>query len=296
MNILVRYENVPHFCFKCGRIGHAAAKCKADIPDELGVRFSEELRASPIKRAREKTVRLGKAKAAKPLSFAGPQADWATTPVQATKTADASSGGATRKEEMMGEAKPKEDAQEEQDVIAKENTSSAQEKHIPQVISNELVNGISDMKVADKRAIPVDNVSDMRQRVSIGTNMSSEEDTSDSINQSVDEGKMTSIDRFHAKKFGTKTTNAGRAALKIAGTGREIETGKKLQLSPNIEGAIHNLVVQGLNVLANVKTEATEEAMEEKMEMSPAKKMKAVPSKSVPKNLTGAPREPRQEQ
>jgi hypothetical protein len=28
MSIALRYKNVPHFCFSCGRIGHAAANCK----------------------------------------------------------------------------------------------------------------------------------------------------------------------------------------------------------------------------------------------------------------------------
>jgi hypothetical protein len=27
MNIMLRYENVPHFCFSCGRMGHTMSSC-----------------------------------------------------------------------------------------------------------------------------------------------------------------------------------------------------------------------------------------------------------------------------
>jgi hypothetical protein len=56
MNIVVRYENVLHFCFSCGRIGHAAPNCvDGDVADQ-GIKFGEELRASPPRRTREIAV------------------------------------------------------------------------------------------------------------------------------------------------------------------------------------------------------------------------------------------------
>jgi hypothetical protein len=67
MMITLRYENVPHFCFSCGWIGHAAMNCKEEEPDEQSVKFSEELRASPPHRVREIAVRQVAAKVAKPL-------------------------------------------------------------------------------------------------------------------------------------------------------------------------------------------------------------------------------------
>jgi hypothetical protein len=51
--ILLRYENVPHFCFHCGRMGHATVNCGEGGSNEDGIHFGEELRASPPYRARE---------------------------------------------------------------------------------------------------------------------------------------------------------------------------------------------------------------------------------------------------
>jgi hypothetical protein len=47
MVISLRYENVPHFCFHCGCTGHAAVNYEQGEPEDRGVRFGEELCASP---------------------------------------------------------------------------------------------------------------------------------------------------------------------------------------------------------------------------------------------------------
>jgi hypothetical protein len=46
----VKYENVPHFCFTCGRIGHAERECPEEFGKEESTRFGTELRVSPFKR------------------------------------------------------------------------------------------------------------------------------------------------------------------------------------------------------------------------------------------------------
>jgi hypothetical protein len=59
MEIMVKYENVPHFCFTCGRIGHAAASCEEGDPVDQGIIFTEDLRESPPRRTREISISQG---------------------------------------------------------------------------------------------------------------------------------------------------------------------------------------------------------------------------------------------
>jgi hypothetical protein len=53
MVITLRYENVPHFYFTCGCIGHAAMNCEEGEPMDQDIRFGEELRASPPRRVQQ---------------------------------------------------------------------------------------------------------------------------------------------------------------------------------------------------------------------------------------------------
>jgi hypothetical protein len=57
MKIDVKNENVPHFCFTCGSLGHAAQNCDDVGADTQGINYGEELRSFPPKRAREITIR-----------------------------------------------------------------------------------------------------------------------------------------------------------------------------------------------------------------------------------------------
>jgi hypothetical protein len=47
VNIILRYENVPHLYFHCGRMGHAAVNYGESDSEELGIHYGEELRALP---------------------------------------------------------------------------------------------------------------------------------------------------------------------------------------------------------------------------------------------------------
>jgi hypothetical protein len=56
MVISLRFENMPHFCFHYGCVGHAAINYEMGELDDHGVRFGEELRVSPPRHIREIAV------------------------------------------------------------------------------------------------------------------------------------------------------------------------------------------------------------------------------------------------
>ncbi|TVU00690.1 hypothetical protein EJB05_53872, partial [Eragrostis curvula] len=71
----LKYEKVPHFCFKCGRMGHAEKECQFKGHAFEGFRYGEELRGSPYKRveARTRTMEaMDKPQAARNLFCANP--------------------------------------------------------------------------------------------------------------------------------------------------------------------------------------------------------------------------------
>jgi hypothetical protein len=67
MLITLRYENVPHFCFSCGRIGHAMLNYEEEPKEEHGVSFGKELRASQPKWVRDIVVQPVTGRVARPL-------------------------------------------------------------------------------------------------------------------------------------------------------------------------------------------------------------------------------------
>jgi hypothetical protein len=78
MAFLVKYENVPHFCFICGRIGHAGKECPDEELEEKGERFNIVLRASPCKKGAGRFLSFHATtvpQAKRGLNFSGEQRD-----------------------------------------------------------------------------------------------------------------------------------------------------------------------------------------------------------------------------
>ena len=71
----VKYENIPHFCFGCGRIGHAQEECPDEGQPTGGVRFGKALRCSPQKfgTGRSITIPAEDSGARRALNFSGDQ-------------------------------------------------------------------------------------------------------------------------------------------------------------------------------------------------------------------------------
>jgi hypothetical protein len=122
-----------------------------------------------------------------------------------------------------------------------------------------------------------------KEKVSFGTNMSTEEDVSDG--QSVEQKPpelMTAIERFHARKFkGSSGTNTyKRAILKAAGSGRN-----KKQRTP-----VKSYVMEALQDLVKDDVEAgtSEDEAEDLLELPKEGMVERASSlEKVPKHLTG---------
>jgi hypothetical protein len=127
MLIMLRYENVPHFCFSCGRLGHAAFNCDEGEAKDGSVKFGEELRASPPRRVREITIKSttpGVVKNLFPSGIAGPR-------VQSTRSQPSSTGLGNKDYGMQSGIKV-----EGQD---------AEAEKLKEIISNELVHSVNDL-------------------------------------------------------------------------------------------------------------------------------------------------------
>jgi hypothetical protein len=66
MVIALKYEIVPHFCFSSGRIGHAAINCDNSL-EAHRVAYGEELRASPPRQTKEIMVKSRVSRVVRPL-------------------------------------------------------------------------------------------------------------------------------------------------------------------------------------------------------------------------------------
>jgi hypothetical protein len=164
MEVVIKYKNVPFFCFICGRIGHPDKEC---LEGDMGVgevSFGVELRPSPPKRLCEVKVQAMSV-AACFMNFEG---------LQRAKLQDEASWPSN----VHNREAPKHDSGlpgEEEEVS----------KPIPYEEECELMQGVKhiDMKEGNiSSGLPlVFGLDGVQQRVSFGTNVASEEELSSGI-------------------------------------------------------------------------------------------------------------------
>jgi hypothetical protein len=238
------------------------------VGEEGGVKFGEELRASPPRRVREINIRSTTPGVAKNLFSFGTLAPRA----QSLRTPQSPSGHKFKEHGM-------------QSGVKKEGLGYEAGK-LNEFISNELVHSVKDMQVdgsSPNRSCSVQS-GGAKERVSFGNDMSLSEESDNSANMQQHMQEMkTVVGRFHTKKFGSKTSAGAerKSALKVQTGGATKK--QKTPVKSNVKAALEYLMQGEGDEKLNMTT----------MEMELPDRV--APLRSKPRNLTGTPDEARQE-
>jgi hypothetical protein len=228
MQITVQYENVSFFCFTCGRMGHAAINCNQGEPEEQAVRYGEELCASPPQRARVITMRQPDLKVVRSL-------------FQATAQEGISIGARPGRPRWSAEQKEKERVADNA-VHAKEEKGNDGMQNGKGFVQGDMVainkstegNGMQ-VEHDDGEAINPGGNYSAKERVSFGTNMTSDEEPSEGNSMvKIELDLAMAVECFHARKFGTKSKKRG--ALKVNNSG--VTKKQKTPIKTSMQGAL----------------------------------------------------------
>jgi hypothetical protein len=151
MSFEVKYENVPFFCFICGRMGHSERECpeqeddfedEEDMVDEPRKRkFGDWLRKSPLKKGEERklTIPAAPSRVNRALNFSGAQLSKVKGAVSAS-----SKNGAKRKIRDGGLAQSQQSGK-----------SGAGSKKLQPEVSNALSNRMKRVSVQEDAHVPI---------------------------------------------------------------------------------------------------------------------------------------------
>jgi len=276
MMFKVRYENVPNFCFGCGRIGHAQEDCPDENLTKGGVIFAKALQCSPQKNevGRSMTIPSGDMGARRGLNFCGEQRER----VLSTGSTSVSNN---RKRDVKG------------------NSHAG----IPAAVSAELVKGVQQMAVVGIGASsPVQQSgSGCLAKVSGLNSYMGSSDKSGSSPQGSDEKVRLNMQERRALTRKAKDSVAGDKKLSVKGAMKDLDKPKNRRVvNPNILGSLKELEKHGLDdgilstQVVHAETDAGGNAALVKEGESPVKRSRVSTDHNA--NLTGAHEEARQEQ
>ncbi|CAN6171137.1 unnamed protein product [Urochloa humidicola] len=281
MEFVVKYENVPHFCFVCGRIGHAGRECPDEDLQEDGLRFGTGLRTSPFKRemGRRLAVHTATPSVRRGLNFSGQQRERA-----ASFSASSAQDGArkrTTKERSASTGKEKENLYEDDDVADKR--------------TEEIAKGVQEMAVDDPanqkgHASPTsrdEQMSAQGERVSGIYSYAGSIDSSRAAHEKetlkLEKSALSMHERMLNAKRKKSNAEQDRTLANSPRTARELEkVGKGMQMT---EAARMEQEAAGASFMVGVQFEGKGQKLQASMQQVP-------PAQHVPTttdNLVGTP-------
>jgi hypothetical protein len=182
-------KNVTHFCFTCGRIGHAAMNCEG-AKEDSSVKYGEELRASPPRRSRNIIIMEAAPRAARPL-------------FQTSSQRPASSGASYGRRSDSNKAKDNPGAHEQDGPAERASQDMKQklghENHEDQHTTHDQKTIAEDEQGMAHGQVRSQN---RKEHVSFGTNMTAGEESSDGTSAIQTELELAmTVEHFHARKI-----------------------------------------------------------------------------------------------
>lgn len=134
MEFMVKYENMPYFCFGYGYIGHDQRECPDESRTGGGVHFSKALRCSPQKESGKRmTIPADDSGVRRGLNFSGDQRR------RALSAASSSAGPRKKEDQAYSKRRTRDEVRGTSDAPVGDHTGIAAE------ISEELVAGVEKM-------------------------------------------------------------------------------------------------------------------------------------------------------